>query len=356
VRLSAVRERSESREASLSPWALRSADAKRAFAEPECDLRTAYQRDRDRIIHSAEFRRLKHKSQVLIAPRGDHYTTRLTHVVEVAQVGRTLARALNLNEDLVEAAALGHDLGHTPFGHVGERVLDELLEGGFHHSRHSVRIVERLARDGRGMNLTLDVVDAIRRHSKPQGAFMSRDAVAGMSLEAQIVRLSDAIAYLAHDIQDALRTGLLTQSDFPADVLELIGTRHSQRINNILRDVVANSGDCAARVDGAAAPWIRVSAGMEQALTALRDFMFERFYLRVSAMAASVRAQAVMRLLFEHLRANPTEVPAARIAAAGADARQAAVDYLCGMTDNYALAFAERLEPGSTDGVAFTFV
>lgn len=352
--LGRVREWTEAREAeTLAPLALRAKNATRTKPEPECDLRSAYQRDRDRIVHSTAFRRLKHKSQVVIAPVGDHYTTRLTHVIEVSQVGRTIARALKLNEDMVEAATLGHDLGHTPFGHVGEKVLDELLDAGFHHSRHSVRIVEHLGRDGRGLNLTRDVVDAIAKHSKPQGKFLAREAVDGMSLEAQIVRLADAIAYLAHDILDAERAGVLQASDFPQDLLGFIGRRHSERINNILRDVINNSWDCTQPAVGGVMPWVRMSDAMIGAITALRDFMFERFYLPISARPAAKRAEAVVKLILEHLLANPSQIPPRAIARTGGDESQAAVDYLCGMSDNFALQFAEKIAPGSSAKIAF---
>jgi dGTPase len=353
VDLEQIRRWTEAREAELAPLSLRAVNATRAEQDPECDLRSAYQRDRDRIVHSTAFRRLKHKSQVLIAPVGDHYTTRLTHVIEVSQVGRTIARALKLNEDMVEAATLGHDLGHTPFGHVGEKVLNELLDEGFHHSQHSVRIVEHLGRNGRGLNLTRDVVDAIAKHSKPQGAFVARDAVADMSLEAQIVRMADAIAYLAHDILDAVRTGFLQLNDFPQDVLDYIGRRHPERINNILRDVITNSWDCSQPVRDGVMPWIRMSGDMVDAITTLRDFMFENFYLPVSDMEAGKRAEKLVKLILEYLIANPAEIPAQSSATTNDNERQLAVDYLCGMSDNFALKFAEKVAPGSSEKIAF---
>ena len=187
--LSAVRDRLEKREELLSPFASRSVDSVRAIAEKTSDTRTEFQRDRDRVVHTNSFRRLKHKSQVFVAPQGDHFTTRLTHVIEVSQVGRSIARGLNLNEDLVEAIGLGHDLGHTPFGHIGESVLNQMISGGFHHSRHSVRLITLLEKDGKGLNLTEHVIDGIRNHSKPEGKFLSKEAVANLSLEAQIVRI-----------------------------------------------------------------------------------------------------------------------------------------------------------------------
>ena len=239
-----VRLRLEEREERLSPWAVRSAKCRgRRRPEPQSPLRTEFQRDRDRILHTNSFRRLKHKSQVFVAPKGDHYVTRLTHTLEVSQIGRTIARGLNLNEDLVEATALGHDLGHTPFGHIGETVLDRLLPNGFHHSSHSVRIVERFEKNGRGLNLTEEVVEGIRRHSKPQGEFMGRESVADLSLEAQIVRLADALGYLTHDIGDAIRAGYLSPDDLPRDAIQALGNRNSQRVNTLVNDVVAASWD-----------------------------------------------------------------------------------------------------------------
>ncbi len=242
MRSDGVRKRLEERERSLSPFAVRSSDSTgRAVPEEESPIRTAFQRDRDRIIHTNSFRRMKHKSQVFVAPIGDHYVTRLTHTLEVAQIGRTIARALNLNEDLVEAIGMGHDLGHTPFGHLGERVLNELMPGGFHHSRHSVRIVEVLEKDGQGLNLSGEVVEGIRRHSKSQGAFLDRDDVTGMTLEAQVIRLSDAVAYLAHDINDAIRAGIIEIEDLPTGAITCLGRRHSERVNALVTDVIGKA-------------------------------------------------------------------------------------------------------------------
>ena len=210
----------------LSPLAMTTEKSKgRLNNEESNNFRSPYQIDRDRIIHTNAFRRLKHKSQVFIAPLGDHYVTRLTHTIEVSQIGRTIARALNLNEDLVEATSLGHDLGHSPFGHIGENVLDELNSEGFHHSKQSVRIVEILEKNGSGLNLTFEVIDGIKHHSKPQGDYMKPELVKNLSLEAQIVRLSDSIAYLAHDINDAIRAKMITNNDLPEKTKRDLGLK-----------------------------------------------------------------------------------------------------------------------------------
>lgn len=350
--LNQVRHRLIQREDLLSPYATKSVGSRgRVKPEAPSEIRTEFQRDRDRVIHTNSFRRLKHKSQVFVAPQGDHFTTRLTHVVEVAQVGRTIARALNLNEDLVEAAALAHDLGHTPFGHIGESVLNEMLDGGFHHSRHSVRIVETLEKEGRGLNLTGEVIEAIRHHSKPEGEFLSQSAVSHMTLEAQIVRISDALAYLAHDISDALRSGFLTIDELPTDAVDLLGERHSQRVNSVVTDVVAASWDCTGEIEVESdQPWIRMTPELGGLVTSLREFMFERFYHPISGSKVGRKAAEIVRMLLEHFREHPDELPHWLRELSGSD-EQAAADYVCGMTDNYALTMAERIRPGMSEGV-----
>ena len=346
-----VRHRLEKREETLSPWAVRSARCRgRRLPEPPSPLRTDFQRDRDRIVHTNSFRRLKHKSQVFVAPVGDHYVTRLTHTLEVSQIGRTIARALNLNEDLVEATALGHDLGHTPFGHIGESVLDRLLPGGFHHSRHSVRIVERFEKNGRGLNLTEEVVEGIRRHSKPQGKFMARDSVTGLSLEAQVVRLSDALAYLTHDIGDAIRSGYLSLDDLPQEAVKALGDRNSERVNTLVNDVVTASWDATGETGTQERPWIRLSDELTAVVTQLRNFMFENFYLPISASREGQAAAAMVELLFLDIRDNIHKVPGWIRDLSDSD-EQAASDFLCGMTDNFAIMQAEQLRPGISGGV-----
>jgi dGTPase len=357
--LALVRQRLERREELLSPFASRSVDAVRAISEEgdPSPVRTAFQRDRDRIIHTNSFRRLKHKSQVFVAPIGDHFTTRLTHVIEVSQVGRTIARGLNLNEDLVEAIGLGHDLGHTPFGHIGEGVLNQVLPGGFHHSRQSVRLVTLLEKDGKGLNLTGHVVDGIRDHSKPEGEFLSREAVADLTLEAQIVRISDALAYLAHDILDALRSGFISLEDLPADAIEMLGERHSQRVNTVIEDVIGSSWDCVGEAAGEGGqttaddmPWIRMSDDLGKIVTDLRVFMFERFYHRISNSVQGRKAAAIVGVLFEHFNRQPDNIPN-RLRELSESTERAAADFVCGMTDNFALNMAEQISPGLSGDV-----
>ena len=357
--LALVRQRLERREELLSLFASRSVDAVRAISEEgdPSPVRTAFQRDRDRIIHTNSFRRLKHKSQVFVAPVGDHFTTRLTHVIEVSQVGRTIARGLNLNEDLVEAIGLGHDLGHTPFGHIGEGVLNQVLPGGFHHSRQSVRLVTLLEKDGKGLNLTGHVVDGIRDHSKPEGEFLSREAVADLTLEAQIVRISDALAYLAHDILDALRSGFISLEDLPADAIEMLGERHSQRVNTVIEDVIGSSWDCVGEAAGEGrqttaddVPWIRMSDELGKIVTELRVFMFERFYHRISNSVQGRKAAAIVGVLFEHFNRQPDNIPN-RLRELSESTERAAADFVCGMTDNFALNMAEQISPGLSGDV-----
>ena len=357
--LALVRQRLERREELLSPFASRSVDAVRAISEEgdPSPVRTAFQRDRDRIIHTNSFRRQKHKSQVFVAPVGDHFTTRLTHVIEVSQVGRTIARGLNLNEDLVEAIGLGHDLGHTPFGHIGEGVLNQVLPGGFHHSRQSVRLVTLLEKDGKGLNLTGHVIDGIRDHSKPEGEFLSREAVADLTLEAQIVRISDALAYLAHDILDALRSGFISLEDLPADAIEMLGERHSQRVNTVIEDVIGSSWDCVGEAGGGGGqttaddmPWIRMSDELGKIVTELRVFMFERFYHRISNSVQGRKAAAIVGVLFEHFNRQPDNIPN-RLRELSESTERAAADFVCGMTDNFALNMAEQISPGLSGDV-----
>jgi dGTPase len=285
-------------EAGLSPLAQHSADSKgREHPEEPCTLRTPYQRDRDRIVHSKSFRRLKHKTQVFIAPEGDHYRTRLTHTLEVSGIARTAARTLQLNEDLVEAIALGHDLGHTPFGHAGEAVLDEMLRtlgaGGFKHNEQSARVVEVLENDGQGLNLTWEVRDGIRNHSGDQ---------APATLEAQIVHLADRIAYVNHDIDDALRAGLLTDADLPRGPIALLGGTGSERIDRLVHDLVdASSGR------GIIAQTPEVGA----ALSELRSFLFQTVYPSALEEAGGEKIRLLITRLMEHFLEHPEDLPAA---------------------------------------------
>jgi dGTPase len=349
-----IRERLEQLEERLSPYAsLSRLSQGREQPEAPCPLRTEFQRDRDRIIHTNAFRRLKHKTQVFIAPTGDHYVTRLTHTLEVAQTGRAIARALNLNEDLVEAIALGHDLGHTPFGHIGEETLDQLSPTGFAHSQQSLRIVERLEQEGQGLNLTWEVRQGIVSHSKPRGDFLAPELVDSLTLEGQICRLADAVAYLNHDIADAIRAGMMTVDDLPAEVNQALGITHPQRINALITDIVAASW-AASGAEGeplaGSAPIITMSPEKRRLMNLLREFMFQQVYLPLSDSEESKLAQEIVRLLYRRFVDHPEEVPPVYFCHEETP-QQAAVDYLAGMTDHYAIRLAEGLQPGISRGV-----
>ena len=317
---SRVREQEESW---LSPLAVRSYDTRgRAYdEEDECRLRTPFQRDRDRIVHSKAFRRLKHKTQVFIDPKGDHYRTRLTHTLETAGISRTVARALRLNEDLTEAIALGHDLGHPPFGHTGEEVLDEILYERFgrrfRHNEQSLRVVELLERDGRGLNLTAEVCDGILHHTGPSEPG---------TLEGKIVRVVDRVAYINHDIDDALRAGLLVHDELPLDDIELLGDRGSRRIDTLVHDLVEASS---------AAGDIVQSGEIGHAMLNLRAFMFERVYLGPAADEQRTTAAETLRRIFDHLLEHPEELPETR----PGELYERVTDYVSGMTDRFALAW-----------------
>ncbi|MGH2740332.1 MAG: deoxyguanosinetriphosphate triphosphohydrolase [Actinomycetota bacterium] len=322
-----IRERQESWEREyLSEWATRSAESKgREREEQPHAIRTAFQRDRDRIVHSKSFRRLKHKTQVFIAPEGDHYRVRLTHTLEVAQIARTIARALLLNEDLAEAVALGHDLGHTPFGHLGEEALAPFLGRPFRHSEQSLRVVDFLERDGGGLNLTWEVRDGILNHpwSMPEPS----------TPEGWVVRLADRIAYVNHDIDDAIRAGVLSEEDVPEDVASVLGHSHGDRIETLVGDIVEQSGN---------GPEVRMSDPVNAALETLREFMFARVYLRDEAQREHEKAIRVVRELFSYYLEHPDEIPAEYGRAPG-DLPTRVADYIAGMTDRYALKTYERL-------------
>ena len=338
-----VRLRVEAREDTLSPYAVRSRGSRREVPEEPCPIRGEFQRDRDRIIHSKSFRRLKHKTQVFIAPTGDHYVTRLTHTLEVAQIARTISRALDLNEDLTEAIALGHDLGHTPFGHVGESEVDRLHDEGYRHADQSLRVVERLEKEGRGLNLTEHVRQGIALHSKPPGDFFGNRVPAGLSLEGQVCRLSDAVAYLNHDLADAFRAGLLEDEDLPPQAAEVLGSRHSERIHTMVTDVIETS--LAVRgeegFDPGWMPRIEMSLPVREALNTLRGFMFQRVYMVEDAGEESEAARRIVALLYRYLDDNRQVIPSEY-----GSGDRAVVDYLAGMTDHYAIRMAETIEPG----------
>jgi dGTPase len=327
--------RSEDEDRLLSPLAARSYPAKRLRAEADCELRTPFQRDRDRIVHCKAFRRLTHKTQVFVSPRGDHYRTRLTHTLEVTTISRTVARALRLNEDLVEAIGLGHDLGHPPFGHIGEEVLDGCLKErfgtDFRHYEHSLRVVDTLERDGAGLNLTEQVREGIARHS-------SR-APLPQSLEGRIVRLIDRVAYINHDIDDAVRAGLLRESELPEQPIAVLGSDGSGRIDKLVHDMVEHSAPAGDIVQGA-------EAG--RAMEELRDFMFAHVYLGPAVRAEHAKISGVVRRLFEHYVEHPELLPAlaADSPRGGDDLARRVTDYLAGMTDRYCIrAFAELEVP-----------
>jgi dGTPase len=320
----------------LSPLAARSYPALRERDEDDCSLRTPFQRDRDRIVHSKAFRRLTHKTQVFVAPRGDHYRTRLTHTLEVTSISRTVARALRLNEDLTEAIGLGHDLGHPPFGHIGEEVLDGCLKErfgrDFRHFEHSLRIVDRLERDGVGLNLTEQVREGIARHSSrtppPQ------------TLEGRIVRVIDRVAYINHDIDDAVRAGLLREDELPGEPIAVLGTSGSARIDALVHDMVEHSELAGDIVQGPLAG---------PAMSELREFMFERVYLGPAVRAEHAKIAAVVRRLFEHYTEHPEELPSGPDGGRGegeAELAQRVTDYLAGMTDRYCIrAYTELQVP-----------
>lgn len=322
----------EAREAAiLAPDAVRSYPALRQHAEPDSPLRTPFQRDRDRIVHSKAFRRLKHKTQVFIAPEGDHFRTRITHTLETCGVARTVARALGLNEDLTEAIGLGHDLGHPPFGHVGESVLDECLKKhfgrAFKHNEHSLRVVEVLERDGAGLNLTQQVRDGILNHTGP---------VKPEALEGRIVRIVDRIAYINHDIDDAVRAGVLAAADLPAREIELLGQSPSERIDTLVRDLVSCSQ---------AAGDIVQSDELGGAMLRLRKFMFEQVYLGPQVRSQTERVAGLVRGLFEYYLRHPDEVPADAFGPTpeADDLAQRITDWIAGMTDRFAIRVYSQL-------------
>jgi len=314
-------------ERDLAPNATRSYPADRRRPEADCGLRTPFQRDRDRIVHCKAFRRLKHKTQVFVAPAGDHYRTRLTHTLEVTQISRTVARALSLNEDLTEAVGLGHDLGHPPFGHVGEDALDRCLAErfglSFMHHEHSLRVVDTLERDGAGLNLTEPVRDGIVSHSG-----RAREPA---SLEGKIVRLMDRVAYINHDIDDALRAGLLATGDLPAGPIEVLGDTGSARIDTLVHDLVEHSEPAGDIVQG------ELVGG---AMAELRAFMFERVYLGPEATREHAKIRMVIRSLFDHYCAHPNEIPAS---IPQGELPRRVTDYLAGMTDRFCIRTFEAL-------------
>lgn len=309
----------------LSPYAQLSEKTKgRLREETPCPMRTDFQRDRDRIIYSKAFLRLKNKTQVFFAPDGDHYMSRLTHTLDVSQIARSLARGLSLNEDLAEAIALGHDLGHTPFGHIGERVLASLNPSGFKHNEQSLRVVDKLEKDGRGLNLTYEVRSGILNHTpagKPE------------TLEAEVVRYADLIAYINHDIEDAIRAGYLTADALPRDAVAAFGVHTSERINTAITDICHES-------EGK--PYVRMSEEREKALAELRSFMFENVYERANKLIQE-SAERMLKALYTYFMEHPAALPVLYRGTAETDLPRAVCDYLSSMTDRYAIDFFQRL-------------
>ena len=311
----------------LAPAACRSAQTRgREREEDECDVRTPFQRDVDRIGYSKAFRRLKHKTQVFLQPEGDHYRTRMTHTLEVSRIARTIARALSLNEDLAEAVALGHDLGHTPFGHAGERALNVLMPGGFAHYRQSVRVVERLEKNGEGLNLTWEVRNGILCHTRGEPA---------ATLEGQVVRLADHIAYINHDIEDALRGGIIFPIDIPLEISAVLGFTHSDRIDCLVNDAIqASMGQ----------DEIRQSPRVGEAMLALKEFMFDSVYTNPLAKGEEGKAQEMLAMLFEHYQNHPDDLPPDfQSIRAEEGVERAVCDYIAGMTDSYAVKKFQEL-------------
>jgi len=337
-----IRQSSEEKETGLSPHAVRSTLSRgRLRDENPCTIRTAFQRDRDRIIHSKAFRRLKHKTQVFIAPLGDHYVTRLTHTLEVSQLARTIARALNLNEDLTEAISLGHDLGHTPFGHIGEDVLDELYKGGFRHNEQSLRVVDLLENNGRGLNLTWEVRDGILNHSKPEGNIFGKDWGQMGTLEGEVCKVSDIIAYVNHDIGDAIRAGIITEGDLPLSAVRVLGITYGERINTMVCDIIENSW-AVTSYETTINPSIKMSPPVLEATNTLRQFLFDRVYNLQSAKREADKAREVLRKLYRFFAKNPDSLPS-EYSLFSDKVERSVVDYIAGMTDQYAIRLAEEL-------------
>lgn len=313
----------------LSPYAALSANSQgRDTMEDPCDLRTVYQRDRDRILHCKSFRRLKHKTQVFLAPEGDHYRTRLTHTLEVSQIGRTIARALRLNEDLTEAIALGHDIGHTPFGHCGERVLDRLCSTGFRHYEQSIRVLEFLEKDGVGLNLTKEVRDGIVNH---------RTSGKPSTLEGKVIRLADKIAYINHDIDDAIRGGILCEESLPAEYTDILGHSTKERLNTLIHDIIKESMD---------KPDIIMSKDVENAMSKLRNYMFDSVYTNPIAKSEETKADKMLSEMYKYFIEHYEEIPESFRELEeqhGEDVERTVCDYIAGMSDQYAVNIFKKI-------------
>lgn len=324
-----IKEELEKREENFHPKAARSVNSRRQREEKVSPVRTEFQRDRDRIIHSKSFRRLKYKTQVFIAPEGDHFRTRMTHTLEVSQIARTIAKALNLNEDLTEAIALGHDLGHTPFGHTGEKVIDELWHEGFRHYEQSLRVVDKLEYDGKGLNLTTEVRDGILKHSKGLGPIIPEDnSELPATLEGQIVRFSDIIAYVNHDLDDALRAKFITEADIPASTQKLLGKTFAKRIDTIVLDVIDQSLDNDLDV-------ISISDDIYNEITKLREFLYHRVYWVKESESEREKIRTVMLTIFSFVKKKPEDF--INPYPGNDPVERRIIDFIAGMTDRYSL-------------------
>jgi dGTPase len=325
-------------ESTLAPYAARSRNSSRLKPEPTPDFRTSYQLDIDRIVHTRAFRRLAHKTQVFTTSSGDHLRTRLTHTLEVSQIARTLARSLFLNEDLAEACAMGHDLGHGPFGHVGELVLNSLVPGGFSHQIQSLRVVDTLSAGGKGLNLTLEVRDGIVKHSKGQGPIFVQAPVGPSTLEGMVVRVADIIAYLAHDMDDAMEAGILTLEDIPLDILQTFGESSESRKDAMMRDLLDSS-----KINGTTLT-LAFSKAMEEDMASLRDFMYHKVYRSQEVNSQMEKGAKVIKTIHRALMEDDSlyeKLPQRDLA----DNRAMAVcDFISGMTDRYAVSYAEKIK------------
>jgi dGTPase len=322
----------------LSPFAALSSETKgRIKPEDPCPTRPAFQRDRDRIIHSKSFRRLKHKTQVFLSPTGDHYRTRLTHVIEVSQIARTISKALRLNEDLTEAIALGHDLGHTPFGHAGEAALNEIFPGGFKHVIHSLRVVDVLERDGQGLNLTYEVRDGISKHSKGMG-LLDNPKHRPETMEGQVVRLSDLVAYANHDVDDAIRGEIITIDDVPKECVEVLGRTNSARINKMVTDIIFETKKLGEKK-------VIMSKEVEEAIGELRSYLFDTVYMNEKIRKNFLKATKIMKELYEYFCSNPNEFWKIyeKNPENGEPLERAVCDFIAGMTDSYAISIYEKI-------------
>lgn len=320
----------------LSPFAALSSKSRgRERREEECSVRTCFQRDRDRIIHSKSFRRLKHKTQVFLAPLGDHYRTRLTHTLEVSQIARTIARALRLNEDLTEAIALGHDLGHTPFGHAGESVLDKLVEGGFKHYLQSIRVVKFLEKKGEGLNLTEEVIDGIGKHSKGRSGDLEGKSLNILTYEARVVRISDMVAYLNHDFDDAVRAFVVKNSDLPEIVRNRIGNSTRERIDTLVKDIIFHTIENDYKEVG-------MSPEIKEAFLIFKDYMYDNIYSNQNVKREFVKSERVLEFLFEYFTKHTEKIPDFYFKRNDPIDRIVA-DFIAGMTDTFAINTFEKL-------------